>query len=137
MKIKLFTNNSLENYIDKSLTFKKECDIVFLSEQNTGNLRITLKENYTDVNYCKIGNIYYFIRDKIVKNNSLFIYDLEIDVLMSFKNDIKESNCKVIQCVNNFDVNNVRYEEKSVKNRLVYNYENPFLENKTVVLVGV
>lgn len=137
MKIKLFTNNSLENYIDKSLTFKKECDIVFLSEQNTGNLRITLKENYTDVNYCKIGNIYYFIRDKIVKNNSLFIYDLEIDVLMSFKNDIKESNCKVIQCVNNFDDNNVRYEEKSVKNRLVYNYENPFLENKTVVLVGV
>lgn len=93
MTLILYQNKSEYNKIDKDIvtvttltgTLKNSCSIL---------APVILIENETliNANYCYIPeyNRYYFITDITVVRNKLFQINCSVDVLMSFKDKIKE-----------------------------------------------
>lgn len=94
MNIVLYKNNSAKNKIDKSLTqvgniisgtLKNDCSVsdpVIMFELTS----------FPEANYMYIAafNRYYFIRDIVNNNKNMWTISAHVDVLNSFKTDIKE-----------------------------------------------
>ena len=135
MNCVFYVNNSLENKINKNITLVDTKTILFLESIDVFNLHIRIKES-VDANYCLINDKYYFISDKKILRNDLFEYALKEDVLMTFKNELLNTQCEVIECQNNFDDDNVSYSEKQKIERTKINIENPFNDD-SIILVTV
>ena len=130
-----YVNNSLENKIDKNITLVTTKTIFFLESVDVFNLCIRIKDN-VNANYCFINGKYYFISDKKILRSDLFEFTLKEDVLMTFKNELLNTQCEVIECQNNFDSDNVSYFEKQKIERTKINIENPFNDD-SIILVTV
>lgn len=127
MTVNLFSYTDVENKINKALENELEIKNVFIKNQvfNIDNFDIVFKFN-GDVNaifshnYCYIEKLkrYYFIKNIEIKNNDTYSIELEIDVLMSFKDSILNSNCHIVESEkteNIKDVSNLdRYEIKKI-----------------------
>lgn len=95
MVITLYNSLSERNVIDKTLTNALAIEGTLRESVSVTAPIITIQGGIGIVgyNYCYIGDFYryYFITDiKSIRNN-LWALTLKVDVLMSFKNDIKNT----------------------------------------------
>ena len=107
MKLEIYNNNSNNNVINKNITLVNE--IYFnLKSDNSILQPILILKNYIGGNYCYIDKFerYYFINDVRLLNGGLYELQLNIDVLMTYKNEIMNNpitTSKVIKLNNEID----------------------------------
>lgn len=92
MNIILYVNNSEKNKIGKTLINDFSLSGTLRDATNIINPVILIEiSEIGDYNYCYINNFnrYYFITDITVIRTGLFAISLMVDVLESFKSDIK------------------------------------------------
>lgn len=142
MKIDLYKNTSSENTIDKIITDKKtfEGTLKNTIDITTFSVIFNFFEDWNDFNYIYIEklNRYYFVESKKIVNNSLIQYDLIEDVLMSFKDLIRNQNILLTESETAFNgsKNNYMAENKlTVAND--YEMADLFTSDKSGVLITV
>lgn len=114
MDITLYVNNSEKNKIGKNLTNDFSLSGTLRDATNIINPIILVELNeIANYNYCYISNFkrYYFITDITVIRTGLYAISLSVDVLESFKSDIK--NLSVI-LINTENVGSSNYLPSSV-----------------------
>lgn len=139
MNCVLYNNQSQENKLNKVLTNKGTRTIIFLDSVDFLRPRITVKSLPTETNYVYIESLrrYYFISDIKNLKNELFELNLRCDVLMSYKQDIEESQAIIIESTNEVNSHNVGYvAEKDIETTSV-NLENPFTDDSDVLITIV
>ena len=93
--INLYVNTSDNNVVDKSLTMVfSNVAYEFKTETSQTNPIILIDRNFwqSGVNYIYISelNRYYFIKDIKFMTGKLIALECVVDVLMSFKNELKK-----------------------------------------------
>lgn len=96
----LYQNTSNERTVDKNITFIKEVTGVLREETSITNPSILIETtgNYIlECNYVYIKNLqrYYYIRSIDFVRKNLWRINLHIDVLMSYKDKIKDMRCLI------------------------------------------
>lgn len=110
MKLQLYSNNSDNKKINKSLvtkggafgiTLKKDTDVI------SPDLLITLPTgvNIQDVNYAYIDSFgyYYFITKKVKTLGGLYHITLDLDELYTFKSEILSNYAYITRSESNFN----------------------------------
>lgn len=140
MIIKLYNTNSDNNKLNKVLTNEIIIDIKL--KNDTDIIRPTIflySETLINSNYCYIPefNRYYYVNSITTNSNKVFKLELEVDVLMSFKNDILNSYAYVIQQTNYNNYYNSSYQSE-VRKEVDYYYSDVTLsDEKSLILVTV
>lgn len=105
MKVELYKNKSTYNTLDKSLENKTTFNATFIKNDFLDVTRPTILIQYTSnisdivkFNYCHIPDLkrYYYI-ENISTQGGLIKIECRVDVLMSFKSDIKASKQYIIR----------------------------------------
>lgn len=142
MKIDLYKNTSEENAIEKVIVDKKTIEGTLKTTIDITDFSVIFNffEEWNDYNYVYIEKLkrYYFIESKRIVNNSLVEYDLVEDVLMSFKDLIREQNILLTESETAFNgsQNNYTAENKlTVANS--YEMKDLFNTDKSGVLITV
>lgn len=94
MDITLYTNNSEKNKLDKNLSGAKTFSGKLREESSIVNPSILIQiENPSSFNYAYIPEFkrYYFIIDAVSVRTNIWRLSLHTDVLMSFKDGIKNA----------------------------------------------
>ena len=90
--ISIYKNTSPINAIDKNLTNKTNLNVDIKDEINLNKIKIiyqgyiALNKNYV---YIPSLNKYYFITDRKILRNDVYELDCEIDLLTTYKDEIK------------------------------------------------
>lgn len=95
MNLSLFVNNSEKNKLDKSLSGELKFNGKLREESSVVNPSIMiLATNPSSYNYAYIPefNRYYFITDMVSVRTGLWEISMHVDVLMSFKDGIKNTS---------------------------------------------
>lgn len=96
MNIILYHNSSPNNKVDKSLSSETTLTGNLRDESNVINPEV-LVESSTPLSfnyvYIPAFHRYYYIRDIVAFRTNLWLLKLDVDVLMSFKNEILELDC--------------------------------------------
>lgn len=89
MYVTFYNNLSNYNVVNKRLEEINRLSFTFKENSNIINPSLILK-NYKGGNYCYIEELkkYYYVKDIDLLGNGLFKINCEIDVLMSYKEDI-------------------------------------------------
>lgn len=142
MNIDLYKNTSEENAIEKIIVDKKTIEGTLKTTIDITDFSVIFNffEDWNNYNYVYIAklNRYYFVESKKILNNSLVEYDLIEDVLMSFKDLIREQNILLLESETAFNgsKNNYIAENKlTVVNS--YKMEDLFNTDKSGVLITV
>lgn len=142
MKVDLYKNTTEENAIEKIIVNKKTIDGTLKTTIDITNFSVIFNffEDWNNYNYVYIEKLkrYYFVETKRIVNNSLVEYDLIEDVLMSFKDLIRQQNILVTESETAFNgsKNNYTAENKlTVANS--YKMEDLFNTDKSGVLITV
>ena len=142
MKIDLYKNTTEENAIEKIITDKKTIEGTLKTTIDITDFSVIFNffEDWNNYNYVYIEKLkrYYFVESKRIVNNSLVEYGLVEDVLMSFKDLIREQNILLTESETAFigSKNNYTAENKlTVANS--YEMEDLFNTDKTGVLITV
>lgn len=103
MTIDLYVTTDNNNVLNKTLTnqLSRNCEII----EMTNILQPTLKiKGLYNHNYCYIPffSRYYYIID-IRYHNGISYLDLRVDVLMTYKDDIKNLECYVLRQENTYN----------------------------------
>lgn len=139
MIIEFYRTANENNRLEKTLTDKYIIDGTLKSDFDIINPVIVLKDSViARYNYCYIPDLnrYYFI-DKIdIVKNTLNVM-LSIDVLMSYKEQIKELNVIVSASESNPYYNNYinGYDVRTDKE--ILNFENNFNEQGELILIAL
>lgn len=107
MKIILYRNNSENNKIDKNLTLIREINGTLREETSIMNpIFEILGNDVLNANYCYIQDFkrFYFITDIESVKNGLWSINCKVDVLDSFKNEIKNNNALIARQENLFNL---------------------------------
>ena len=109
MKLQIYNNNSNTNVLNKNITLVSTLDFS-LKVDNSILQPILILKNYTKGNYCYIEKFkrYYYITDIKLLAGGLYQLQLEIDVLMSYKDIIMKkpiTTQKIVKIVNDVDFN--------------------------------
>lgn len=141
MDITFYINNSEKNKISKNLTNNTHISGTLRNETGVMNPVILIHSvNPTKFNYVYIPefNRYYFITDMVSIRTDIWQIKLHVDVLMSFKNSLK--NVKVI--LNDSEVegaDNYLTGEQWVTNvkdtTNIVNFPNGLLDNGEYILI--
>lgn len=140
MEIKFFNTASENNRIGKVLENETTLTGNFKSEVDFMNPVVTVSANMINFNYCYIPLLhrYYFV-DKIeVTRNNFYTLYLHIDVLETYKEDIKNLNV-IVSHSNNGNPYYNGYVS-GVDSRTDYEtkfFENNFEENGEIILVAL
>lgn len=98
MVIKFYINNSENEKVNKNITYLFELDGVLRSECDVKSPNILVEgDACLQANYVYIpefNRYYYYRKPPSSYRTGMWIIDLDVDVLMSFKNEIK--NCIAI-----------------------------------------
>lgn len=141
MNIILYNNTSEINKIGKNLTMAQTLSGTLRDTTNIINPVILVNvASINDKNYCYISDFgrYYFITDITVVRTGLFALSLSVDVLESFKEDIKNlsvilSNTQTMG-LNNYLPSNVF--TRNVKARTdILNFANGLNESGEFILI--
>lgn len=128
-------NNRLNKTLENGVTL--ECD--FNMEYYTITPNLKLYTESCDYNYCYIADInkYYFITNKIIQRNKLYILRLSEDVLMTYKDLILTLYGTVTKTTNyNYlDGNNIPITSKTELKE--YSFNDVFNHTGNYVLIGV
>lgn len=142
MKIDLYKNTTEENAIEKIIVGKKTIEGTLKTTIDITNFSVIFNffEDWNNYNYVYIEKLkrYYFVESKRILNNSLVEYDLIEDVLMSFKDLIRQQNILLTESETAFNgsKNNYTAENKlTVANS--YDMEDLFNTDKSGVLITV
>ena len=142
MKIDLYKNTTEENAIEKIIVDKKTIEGTLKNTIDITNFSVIFNffEDWNNYNYVYIEKLkrYYFVESKRIVNNSLIEYDLIEDVLMSFKDLIRQQNILLTESETAFNgsKNNYIAENKlTVANS--YEMEDLFNSEKSGVLITV
>ena len=142
MKIDLYKNTTEENAIDKIIVDKKTIEGTLKTTIDITDFSVIFNffEDWNNYNYVYIEKLkrYYFVESKRIVNNSLIEYDLIEDVLMSFKDLIRQQNILLTESETAFNgsKNNYIAENKlTVANS--YEMEDLFNSEKSGVLITV
>ena len=142
MKIDLYKNTSEENAIEKIIVDKKTIEGTLKTTIDITDFSVIFNffEDWNNYNYVYIEKLkrYYFVESKRIVNNSLVEYDLIEDVLMTFKDLIRQQNILLTESETAFigSKNNYTAENKlTVANS--YEMEDLFNTDKTGVLITV
>lgn len=96
MKVDLYKNTTEENAIEKIIVDKKTIEGTLKTTIDITDFSVIFNffEEWNNYNYVYIEKLkrYYFVESKRIVNNSLVEYDLIEDVLMSFKDLIRQQN---------------------------------------------
>lgn len=143
MEIQLYKNNSSDIETDKLLTpvttisgtLKEECSIVY------PEILVSGSSQFINVNYAYIPeyNRYYFIENITIVKNGLYRLSLHVDVLMSFKEDIRATRGIVARQETNYNKDLVDNELPVTNNVEIYNYTfgaQPFNNGNYVVAIA-
>lgn len=142
MKIDLYKNTSEENAIEKIIVDKKTIEGTLKTTIDITDFSVIFNffEDWNNYNYVYIAklNRYYFVESKRIINNSLVEYDLIEDVLMSFKDLIREQNILLTESETAFNGSQNNY---TAENKLTvvnsYEMEDLFNTDKSGVLITV
>ena len=142
MTIDFYKVNDVKNKINKTLGVPYTISNVFFKSGNVNivNPFLRLSRDMTQYNYCFIRelNRFYFIDDVVIENNGIKNYKLNIDALMSYKNEIMNNKTHIVESENVLNVDNIEYSEKNNEIIKTFNFpKNPFENNKTDVLICV
>lgn len=142
MKIDLYKNTTEENAIEKIIVDKKTIEGTLKTTIDITDFSVIFNffEDWNNYNYVYIEKLkrYYFVESKRIVNNSLVEYDLIEDVLMSFKDLIRQQNILLTESETAFNgsKNNYTAENKlTVANS--YEMEDLFNTDKSGVLITV
>lgn len=106
MIIKLYSTSSEKNRLSKVLTGEVNVTGYLSEDTDVLNPAITVGYNTSllSKNYCYIADFgrYYFITGFTVTNEELILF-LHVDVLMTYKNDIKNSKARIVRSASNYD----------------------------------
>lgn len=140
MEIRLYNSSDETNKINKTLLNEIVLNGTLKDETSVINPIILIEaNNLTQYNYCYIPLFkrYYFIKDITVVRNKLFRLFLDIDVLMSYKNDILNLDCIVNKQENNstpyINDNSRIYENRNFTS--IINFKNGFDDDGNFILM--
>lgn len=140
MEIRLYNSSDETNKINKTLLNEIVLNGTLKDETSVVNPIILIEaNNLTQYNYCYIPLFkrYYFIKDITVVRNKLFRIFLDIDVLMSYKNDILNLDCIVNKQENNstpyINDNSRIYENRNFTTTI--NFTNGFDDDGNFILI--
>lgn len=119
-------NKTLENGLELNITLKDITEVI--------NPILLIKSNNNfNYNYCYIDKLerYYFIDKKEIVTNDLIKLYLNVDVLMSYKQDILNANANIME-TDNTDVSN---DYTGNNNFIITKYplENPFTTDTDIL----
>lgn len=142
MKIDLYKNASSENTIEKVITDKKTFEGTLKNTIDITNFSVIFNffEEWNDFNYVYIEKLkrYYFVDSKKIVNNSLIQYDLIEDVLMSFKDLIRNQNVLLTGSETAFTGSRNNYlSENKLTIANDYTMYDLFTSNKSGILITV
>ena len=142
MNIDLYKNTSEEKAIEKIIVDKKTIEGTLKTNIDITDFSVMFNffDDWNNYNYVYIEKLkrYYFVDSKRIINNSLVEYYLIEDVLMSFKDLIRNQNILLSESESAFSgsQNNYAAENKlTVANN--YEMEDLFSNNKSGVLITV
>lgn len=142
MKIDLYKNTTEENAIEKIIVDKKSVEGTLKTTIDITDFSVIFNffEDWNNYNYVYIEKLkrYYFVESKRIINNSLVEYNLFEDVLMSFRDLIRQQNILLTESETAFNgsKNNYTAENKlTVANS--YEMEDLFNTDKSGVLITV
>ena len=100
VKVILYTNTAEPNRVNKTI-FLTEIGTeycIFREDFSISSPAITLEvvsDKYLNANYVYIPSLsrYYYVSDLIIENQQLYTFELSVDVLMSFKDDLLKLPC--------------------------------------------
>ena len=143
MEIKLYKNLSENNVIGKTLTQIKSVEANLKNDVSVINptLVLTYTANILESNYCFIPkfNRYYFIDEIVPLTGDRCIVKCRVDVLESFKEDIK-SLTVILDKTQSIYKSNKYLDDGSfvVENKdfnTIYNFPNGFNDEGTFILI--
>lgn len=142
MKVDLYKNTCEENAIEKIIVDKKTIEGTLKNTIDITNFSVIFNffKDWNNYNYVYIEKLkrYYFVESKRIVNNSLVEYDLIEDVLMSFKDLIRQQNILLTESELAFNGSKNSY---MAENKLTvansYDMEDLFNTNKSGVLITV
>ena len=108
------------------------------NDNKLSKLSIVLNADIVGKNYCYIPILqkYYFIDNVSIISNTLKRYDLNIDVLMSYKSTILNAELNIIQCESNYiNEDKADIEKSDYFNFRKIDIENDFFNQSTNILV--
>lgn len=141
MRIDLFICKDDNNVVDKTLESVHHFHNAQLKDDfNVLGGSLIMPVEYSDYNYCFIPsfNRYYFMKNIILDGNRMMC-DLSIDVLMTYKDEIKELECIIGRNRNIFnryisDNETVSSTKKRIQNK-TFPYE--FTPNSNAILITI
>ena len=109
MKLQIYNNNSNTNVLNKNITLVSTLDFS-LKADNSILQPVLILKNYSSGNYCYIEKFkrYYYITDIKLMTGGLYQLQLEVDVLMTYKDKIMQkpiSTQKIVKIPNDVDFN--------------------------------
>ena len=100
MELILYHTNDSQNTINKDLTLITTKNINLKQSTNLYQTFLILKNdkatNYSNVNYAKMLNKFYFVSHETIANNNFIKLNLKEDVLETYKDDILNTDFDII-----------------------------------------
>lgn len=139
--IVLYKNYSENNKLDKLISDAYTITGVLRDNSSIITPEIEIEYNPTGYNYCYIAEFarYYYINDIVFTNNGLYIIKCNCDVLMSFADDINESqvllaNTTLTELDNYLSDNNV-WKDKVKRFTDIINFTSGLSDSGEYVLI--
>ena len=109
MELQIYNNNSNTNVLNKKITLVNTLEFN-LKADNSILQPILILKKYSEGNYCYIKEFkrYYYITDIRVLTGGLYQLQLEVDILMTYKDKIMTNPIttqKIVQIPNEVDFN--------------------------------
>lgn len=110
MIVKIYNNKSNKNIVNKKIEEVQEISFNFKDDSDITN-PILILQSYKSGNYCFIPELkrYYFIDRIELMNGGFYKLYLEIDVLMSYKDEIMNADWYSVNGVNVAIPNEIDY----------------------------
>ena len=107
MELKIYNNNSNNNVLNKNLTLVDTLEFK-LKIDNSILQPVLILKNYSQGNYCYIKEFkrFYYITDIKLLTGGLYQLQLDVDVLMTYKDVIMNNPItthKIVKIVNDVD----------------------------------
>lgn len=136
MTITLYKNASDNNVIDKNISEHIEIEGHLRESSNIEYPKLTLQGTIKDFNYCYIPSFYrYYYIENIILQGKVTVIDCEVDVLMTYKDDIRNSYGLMSKGINYNPYYNGGYEYENRDTYRKFEFQNPFNSDGDIILV--
>lgn len=98
MEITFYNNTSAHNVVNKVLTGSKAVTGDLVNDYNEDTPQFSCTINLSGYNYALINGAYYYITGVTYDTNNTCVISFKLDVLMTFKGELAESNIYATRC---------------------------------------